>query len=1729
MNGNNSNSMKKEKYLQIFNYLLEFSKIRSNSVRDIDNSETQYPEKLWLNKIPTHKLFENVIRSEFNPENDYWIKIRKPKEPESPTFAILPKKLQLWVESSSLFNEEMEPTLKESIEENGNILVMTDYPELIDDFKIYIDEKWVNDLVDYNAKLKEYQQIYGEYKNLNDTYKKLFRIYNKNQQFGEEYELVVGIGLLNFKENTETAKIFRHIITQKVDINFEYSKNDSEIYISPNIESSPQIETDSIIDLDGQFDSQNIIDAEKAVNIYIKDKGIDQLFYDDSLILDALQIFADRVSPDGKFINTVEKPATTQGKPTIYFSPALLLRKRNTRSFTALYDNILENIKNGGDEIGIPTIDDLIGVHEEFELDPENPEISNFGISAHDPIFFPKEYNDEQIEIIEKATRHNKVLVQGPPGTGKSHTIANLICHLLANGKKVLVTAQKARALEVLKDKLPEEFQDLTVNLLSGDSSSLQDLQKSVNAITEELSRANLIDYQNEIKQFTEELSGLRENIAHDTNETIKIKEKSTRKQEINSIYTGTLTEIAERLELDSAHYEWYKDSFDDIWNENIINDLQDFIELNNKYNDIDISEFDYLVPKIETLPNVDQIKQCKKTKTDLFAYNPNNADHILIKCKDYNELKSMLIELGVFYKEASNLQIDFTDEFVASFLQGNTNQWHEKLKSSSQIVNQLEKFDLKQIDRNIEITYESDNSLKRLKSDAQRLLDYLNQGNSLDGISFAVKKLFLSKELKESLYFIESIKVNGSSCDSIEEFESVIDDIELQQDFEEMSQLWDSKIPAGRSYFNKFTFFKNIHSESSKLIEIIDKSEQLRADIETFADVEVKSFDMPNADKLINECEYNYLLRTVGEFKEIIKKAEVHLNQPNMHPVVDNILRDFKQIDNHSYQQTLENIHSLTQRKAEYEEFKTIRTQIQNTFPKLTENILSGNFTKEKLPSLVKAFYFIHAQNKINTLMDVGYEQKLLNDLKEYRKKEKSLVAKLASKKAWCKVIEELQQNRDLRQHLEAWVQAVKKIGKTGKGKKALKFRKEAQEQMEKCKNSIPCWIMPLYKVAETINPEQEMYDYIIIDEASQLGPDAIFLLYISKNIIIVGDDKQTSPEYVGVNANAMTPHITRHLKDIPFANYYDTEFSFFDHARRFCDGITVLREHFRCMPEIIEFSNRHFYAPDGKMLYPLKQYSENRLEPLMSVFCANGYKEGNGAKIINEPEANEICETIAKLIDDKKYDNKTFGVITLQGNQQSNIIENLLIKKIGETEYSKRKIVCGNSASFQGDERDIIFLSLVTAHNHNRSALTKPEDERRFNVAVSRAIEQIWLFHSVEMDDLSNTNDLRYKLLDHFKNYNTPQFLDKQLISIPKIKTRGTQPHPFESWFEVEVRNDIILKGHGVIPQYEVAKGKYRIDLVALLADGTKIAIECDGDEWHGAEQYQNDMMRKNVLERCGWQFFNVRGSEYYTNREKALEPLWRMLEINNTPKKNVQPNLGIVSRKEFVDNTKSGKLDGNNSKPSIIEAIRFNNIVDNTNHEVIGKEDTITKSLDEYGLKDSMEILVFTNQHNVYRLKNNGYSSTQEIIENVEFEENEKSIYATKTKNYMGYLIVAFENGKVGKIRLKSYDTELKRLKNAFNNESKLLYIQHIEDDIDLILLSNASKVVLFNTGKINPVDSRATKGVHVMKPKNGSFVIKVRNIDEVSLNDPEYYRKNGQLNIVGYYLKQDDKIQ
>jgi very-short-patch-repair endonuclease len=286
--------------------------------------------------------------------------------------------------------------------------------------------------------------------------------------------------------------------------------------------------------------------------------------------------------------------------------------------------------------------------------------------------------------------------------------------------------------------------------------------------------------------------------------------------------------------------------------------------------------------------------------------------------------------------------------------------------------------------------------------------------------------------------------------------------------------------------------------------------------------------------------------------------------------------------------------------------------------------------------------------------------------------------------------------------------------------------------------------------------------------------------------------------------------------------------------------------------------------------------------LEPLQSVFVETGYREGEGQRVINRPEAEAIAETMKQCCADERYQGKSMGVIVLQGAAQADLIQGLLMEAIGAEEMQKRRIICGNPPSFQGDERDVIFLSMVAAPNARFTSMTGLKYEQRFNVAASRAKDQLWLFHSVTVNHLGS-NCLRRRLLEHFQNPDAPVVgglnIEELRLAVHQADRKTeSAPRPFDSWFEVDVALQIAGRGYNVVPQYEFS-GR-RIDLV-IQGDTAQLAVECDGDYWHGPERYEADLARQRQLERCGWQFFRIRECVYYADADKALAPLWPLLE--------------------------------------------------------------------------------------------------------------------------------------------------------------------------------------------------------------------------------------------------------
>ena len=368
---------------------------------------------------------------------------------------------------------------------------------------------------------------------------------------------------------------------------------------------------------------------------------------------------------------------------------------------------------------------------------------------------------------------------------------------------------------------------------------------------------------------------------------------------------------------------------------------------------------------------------------------------------------------------------------------------------------------------------------------------------------------------------------------------------------------------------------------------------------------------------------------------------------------------------------------------------------------------------------------------------------------------------------------------------------------------------------------------------------------------------------------------DNQISPANVGIRVHEVEALQSKHLAGFELRDLLTTEHSLFDQAKVRYTGELWLTEHFRCMPEIIEFSNRLIYAPQHRKLTPLRQYGADRLSPLRRVHVPDGRREGSVSHIVNRAEAEAVAQAIVECHHDPAYSDKTFGVVSLLStSSQAKHIERLLMDRLEPRDWRERNLRCGSAYDFQGDERDVMFASMVVSLEDGQAMIRKlgsDRDRRSYNVAASRARDQMWLFHSMTLDQL-NPDCVRFALLNHFMS---PLELGVEGFTDEVDRERR---HPsFDSLFEQRVFLDIRDRGFVVVPQVE-AYGR-SIDLVVVGA-GTKIAVECDGAEWHGPEQWASDLSRQRDLERVGWTFFRVRDTDYYLDAESALEPLWALL---------------------------------------------------------------------------------------------------------------------------------------------------------------------------------------------------------------------------------------------------------
>ena len=1488
-----------ESAVALYTFLREFAQLRTRKISDF----SAYEQVIWAADVPREHGCDCIAwhRDADGASDEVWLEMRKPHLPPPPA---PPAAVSAWVRheqlASSLDIPELYPTLLgESAEDPP--LRLEDYPEVQAAWDAYVEDYWWA-WAERDRREQVIQEIYTD----------LFSMYQRQQRLGETFDIVFGLGLLSWNP-PDGPEVRRHLTVARVSV--EFNPVSGTLRVIPAGEGArPSLEQDM---LDPQYrpDPQVLRAMEETL------EQIGESVWATGPVDGLLKSWVHSVSAEGEYSAALDRPERSGTTPVVHLAPALILRPRTERSFIRAFDDIIEQL-----EVGEPVpegVSRFISVSEE--------QARGDGASGRPPeeIFFPLPANDAQRQIIERLTANQGVLVQGPPGTGKSHTIVNLICHALASGQRVLVTSHTVRALKVLQGMIRDRAPDLaplSVVLLGDDREALHAMEESVQGITTrqntwdpETSRETIagleIDLDRRRRRQTELLVDLR-----------AIRERETIRHDAKFGYNGTLPRIADTLHRERESLAWIPDQ--SLEESEPPLDAIEFGEILSLLRDARVSHWEAagtVSIHVESLPTAEGFEQAVLAERETRTTYERDAPirqwpeySALARLTEDNRLnlEKRLAQLFQLVERSDRWPLPWAGTATKQVLGGFERTWRQLHVATTEAV----KWTAEQapwLDRN-PVSLESGSDLRKIRTEANDLLAHLEAGGGW-GIG-----PFRAAAVKRALP-IRELWIGGRLCDTVDTVRDLVKWLDAEIGFCQLRERW-----APYHQITATTFADRV-AELEDLCKPLENAFAAQSTAKGLSAILGSTPASPEPDwsdrgSLNRLNEAFAVLKATHQYEaareqieNVSKELGAQSRRGQLDPVSEELKTAVMERNTSSYTTARQRAAENLELAARLDRKGKLFHRLKAGAPELAKGLAaapSDTVWEGRAADFERAWNWSRAHAWVTRLAAVDSEQQHRLELDHTKQEIAHTLGRLAAEKAWAHCFNRMTENE--RQHLVAWSKAVRAIGK-GTGKYAPMHRRNAREHLNESRSAIPAWVMPLHRVAETIKPGSELFDIAIIDEASQSGPEVLLLAYLATKLVVVGDDKQIHPTYAGVNFEDVNQLRERYIAGLPHADAYGVNQSFFDLAEIRYKGRIRLREHFRCMPEIIQFSNNLSYR--GEPLIPLRQYGAGRLEPVVTTrHVPDGYLKGTGAaRSVNTPEVAAIVAEIAKIHDDPAYEGKTIGVISLVGDAQAREIERSLVRELEPEEMERRKLVCGDAYAFQGDERDVMFLSMVSAPSGERSipAMTDESSQRRFNVAASRARDQLYLFHTATLADL-NPRCVRYQLLKYCLDPNVAM-ADAPDLDVPKLerialkanRQLGNQPEPFDSWFELDVFLPIARRGYRVIPQFKV--GGYRIDLVVQGMKGS-LAVECDGDAWHGPDRYEEDIARQRDLERCGWEFCQVRESVFRLDPDKALEDLWEKLERRGVfPKVEDDIRRTAATRGAQMSSTARGSGDG------------------------------------------------------------------------------------------------------------------------------------------------------------------------------------------------------------------------
>ena len=861
------------------------------------------------------------------------------------------------------------------------------------------------------------------------------------------------------------------------------------------------------------------------------------------------------------------------------------------------------------------------------------------------------------------------MVVQGPPGTGKTHTIANVICHYLAEGKRVLVTSKGESALAVLRSHLPAPIQSLSVSLLTSEREGLKQLEQSVSKITTEITNLNKADVRRSIEQCQREIDQIHERIADIDRELADWARKNIHPAppELDGLRPA---ELARHVIAAEQEFAWFPDRLDESAQHEMRFRTADVEELREARRRVgcDLFYIDSVFPAPEVLPSAAEIGDLHRALLELDCVREEIDERKVPRFRAVNQqhlasaanLRDMLRDAARVRRELSQPWTDWLrTQFAAQ----------RKAQPAFAVVCELwnklgSVIDTRQQFLGVAVEWEDD-----WDGDDELFTAIQNAASGKSPFGLLSFGKGLAKER------LKKLRLNGKSPADPESWRWIHEHVTLRRQTREIVCRWNSlstECPAPALPSVPADAWRSTEMLLQQLAEayrwVNELVPSLASEVEAvFADV--------RADGVVDESDQMEWLadaidtrlrrhRLESARHELVRLKKVFA--ANSHPafarglefsehVLGSKMHESVAVETR-WQQVLDEFDRLRGFAGDFSTITRVTAEIAECGATNWAHNLRTDPAVEGAPAWTpenwaSAWKWSRQCGYLRNIDGREHIHAVAEQRSNFQNDLANAYARLVEQRTWLKLRETLDQDRGLMAALQQYMAAIRGIG-AGTGVRAVRFRQDARRAMIKANRAIRCWIMPHWRVSESLPSELALFDLVIVDEASQSDLWALPALLRAKKLLIVGDNKQVSPAAVGVRESDIRQLHSRFLRALPFGDVLTPEKSIYDLASvMFASDLIRLREHFRCVEPIIEFSNRLCYNGEIRCLR-VPTAAQRITPPLVDIFVRGGYRDSRSTKI-NRVEARAIVDEITRLTNDPAFADRTIGVVSLLGSR--------------------------------------------------------------------------------------------------------------------------------------------------------------------------------------------------------------------------------------------------------------------------------------------------------------------------------------------------------------------------------------------------------------------------------------------------------------------------------------------